>query len=260
MNPILDLGWAQVAIAGGLVLVTALGSLIVRLGVAKDLLVGMVRTVGQLLLAGVVLKYIFAWDEWSLVLLAFAFMLVVAAWTAFRRVSKGVPGAFRIALLSLAVGSLITCAVVAWAVVRVDPWYDPRYLIPLYGMILGNAMTGVSLALDRLAGEVARRRDEIEQLLLLGATSYQAVRAPIREALKASLIPSINALMVVGIVSLPGMMTGQILAGVAPLLAIRYQIVVMFMLTFAVAAASVVALFAVYRRFFTPAHQLRPAD
>jgi putative ABC transport system permease protein len=124
-------------------------------------------------------------------------------------------------------------------------------------MIVGNAMNAAALAADRLAGEMELRRAEVEAYLALGASSKHASREPVRRALRAALIPTVNSLMVVGIVALPGMMTGQIIAGASPLVAVRYQIVVMFMLASAVAAsASIVTLW--YRRtFFTAAEQLR---
>ena len=145
-------------------------------------------------------------------------------------------------------------------VVHVDPWYNPRYLIPLFGMILGNAMNAATLAADRLAGEMETRHTEVEAYLALGASSVRAAREPVRRALRASMIPTVNSLTVVGIVSLPGMMTGQIIAGSDPLLAVRYQIVVMFMLGSAVALAAVVVVLGYRRTFFTHAEQLRPKD
>jgi putative ABC transport system permease protein len=125
-------------------------------------------------------------------------------------------------------------------------------------MILGNAMNAAALAADRLAGEMETRHAEIEAYLALGASSVRAAREPVRRALRASLIPTVNSLMVVGIVSLPGMMTGQIIAGSDPLVAIRYQIVVMFMLASAVALAAVVVVLGYRKTFFNAAEQLRP--
>src|SRR3569623_2692060 len=113
---------------------------------------------------------------------------------------------------------------------RVEPWYSPQYAIPLLGMILGNTLNGISLGLDRLGGELSGRRAPVEALLALGATRWEAARGPIRQAVRTGLIPTINAMMVVGIVSLPGMMTGQILAGADPVEAVKYQIVMMFLI------------------------------
>src|SRR5947199_10091967 len=127
-------------------------------------------------------------------------------------------------------------------------------------MILGNAMTGAALAVERLSSEIRARRLQIEAALSLGATSRQAADAAVRAAVKAALVPTINAMMVVGIVQLPGMMTGQILGGAAPEQAVRYQMVVMYMLAAAVALTSATATLLAYRASFTPAHQLRELE
>jgi putative ABC transport system permease protein len=123
-------------------------------------------------------------------------------------------------------------------------------------MIVGNAMNGAALAAERLASEMDARRAEVEAHLALGASASQAAEEPVRRALRAALLPAVNGLMVVGLVTLPGMMTGQILAGASPLLAVRYQIVVAFMLAGAVAVTSVVVVLLYRRAFFTDAEQL----
>ncbi|MCU0670878.1 MAG: ABC transporter permease, partial [Myxococcota bacterium] len=151
----------------------------------------------------------------------------------------------------------LTLAYVTTVIVHVQPWYSPRYLIPLFGMIVANAMNAAALALERLQSEMESRRGEVEALLALGATPGQSAAEPMRRATVAAMIPAVNALAVVGIVSLPGMMTGQILAGADPTLAVRYQLVVMFMLTAANAVTAALAVSLFRRTFFTPAAQLR---
>ena len=111
-----------------------------------------------------------------------------------------------------------------------DPWYDPRYAIPILGMILGNAMTGVSLALDRLLSDADSGRAKIEARLALGHTFRDAMQGPLRSAMRAGLIPTVNGMAAAGVVSLPGMMTGQILAGVNPVEAVKYQLLIMFLI------------------------------
>jgi putative ABC transport system permease protein len=150
----------------------------------------------------------------------------------------------------------LTLAYVTQVVLHVQPWYDPRYLIPLFGMIVGNAMNGAALAAERLASEMESRRGEVEAYLALGASPARAAAEPVRRALIAALIPSVNGLMTVGLVQLPGMMTGQILAGQSPLLAVRYQVVVVFMLAGATAMTTVMVVLWYRRTFFTPAAQL----
>jgi putative ABC transport system permease protein len=142
-------------------------------------------------------------------------------------------------------------------IVRVEPWYDPQYLIPLLGMVLGNTLNGISLGLDRFMEGLNSQRDQVETLLAMGATRWEAAHRQVREALRVGMIPTINSMSVMGLVSLPGMMTGQILAGANPIDAVRYQIVIMFM----IAAGTALGIFGVvllaYKRLLSPEHQLR---
>ncbi len=258
--PIIELGWLDVLAAGGLVMIALAIAVRWRTGLGGGFMIGALRTVVQLALVGYVLVYIFELDRWYLVVAALVLMTAVAAWEVTRRQPEKPSTLYPIAGLALAVGSGLTLIYVAAAVVRPEPWYNPRYLIPLFGMIVANAMNAAALVADRLAGEIETRRAEIEAYLALGATSVEAAREPARRALRAAMIPTVNSLMIVGIVSLPGMMTGQILSGTQPLIAVRYQILVMFMLASAVAISAVLMVTRYRRRFFTPAEQLRPAS
>jgi putative ABC transport system permease protein len=137
---------------------------------------------------------------------------------------------------------------------RIHPWYEPQYAIPILGMILGNTLTGVSLAIERMTEELTARRDRVEMALALGATRWEAARGPARQAARAGMIPTLNQMAVVGVVSLPGMMTGQVLAGQSPLQAVRYQIVIMFLIAAASALGTVGAVLLTYRRLFSADH------
>jgi putative ABC transport system permease protein len=130
-----------------------------------------------------------------------------------------------------------------------------QYAIPLLGMILGNALNGVSLGLDRLGSELSGKRDLVEAALALGATRWEAARQPVQQAVKTGLIPTINAMMVVGIVSLPGMMTGQLLAGTSPVEAVKYQIVIMFLIDSGTALGTVLVVLLSFQRLFNEDHQ-----
>jgi len=145
---------------------------------------------------------------------------------------------------------------VTGVVIGVQPWYRPQYLIPLLGMILGNGLTGISLCLDSLLELFAERSDLVEMELAHGATAWEAARPHLSEAVRKGMIPIINAMTVVGIVSLPGMMTGQILAGADPLEAVKYQIVVMFMLAAATSGGCMLIALGSFRRLFNSRHQL----
>lgn len=257
-SPIVDLSSADLVLAAGLVLVAVGISRWQGLGLGRELVVGAVRTVVQLALVGYVLVYLFALDRWYLVISALLLMLVAATHAAVGRQKRPSRALLGITGVAMLLGSGLTLVYVGAVVVRMEPWYNPRYLIPLFGMIVGNAMNAAALAAERLRSEMEGQRAEIEAYLALGASVERASREPVRRSLIASLIPTVNGLMVVGIVSLPGMMTGQILAGASPLLAVRYQIVVMFMLASSVAVTATLVTLWYRRTFFTPMEQLRP--
>ena len=256
-TPIIELSWLDILLAAGLIMMAAGLARWQRVDMTRDILIGAVRAVVQLVLVGYVLVYIFQLDSWPLVLLALLVMLVVATRTAVgRQIAKPSPVLHGIVGSAMLIGSVFTLIYVG-AVVRMDPWYNPRYLIPLFGMIVGNAMNTAALAAERLAGEVDARRAEIETYLALGAAPAFATRVAVRRAIRASMIPMVNSLMVVGVVALPGMMTGQILAGASPLTAVRYQILVMFMLMAAVTITGTLVALQYRKSFFTASDQLR---
>lgn len=256
-RPIIDVSWLDLTLAIGLILIAAGISGWQGLGLARSFAVGAVRAVVQLLLVGYVLLYIFAVDQWYLVIGALLLMVAAATKAAVDRQVRSSRILLGITGVALLAGSGLTLVYVGTLVVHVEPWYDPRYLIPLFGMIVGNAMNAAALAADRLSGEMEARKAEIEAYLALGAGPARASREATHRALRAALIPTINSLTVVGIVALPGMMTGQILAGISPLIAVRYQIVVMFMLAGSVALTAAVVTLWYRKSFFTPAEQLR---
>ena len=257
-DPALALSWTDLALASALVLVAMGISAWQRLGLARGFAIGAVRAVVQLVAVGYVLAFLFSTRRWYLVLLALLAMLVAATQTATERQKRGRAGLFVISGTAMLVGSGLTLAYIDAVVLRLRPWYDPQYLIPLFGMIIGNAMNGAALAAERLNSEMELRRGEVEAYLALGASPARASAEAVRRALVAALIPTVNLLMVVGLVSLPGMMTGQIIAGSSPATAVRYQIVVVFMLAGAVAMTSVVVALWYRRTFFSPAEQLLP--
>ena len=173
------------------------------------------RMLVQLLLIGYVLVYIFEAGRPSIIMGVLAVMLLAASWIAIRPLAGRSGGVWRHALIAIAVSCLAVLALVSQVVIGIDPWFDPRYLVPLAGMIFSTAMNTVSLAGERAFAESER------------GVSFTETR---RIAMQAALIPMTNSLFAVGLVALPGMMTGQILSGVSPVIAARYQIVVMLML------------------------------
>src|SRR5262245_3590890 len=172
------------------------------------------------------------------------------------RLGKPLPGATWIAASALTVSTAVTLAYVI-GIVQVRPWYEPQYIIPIAGMILGNSMMSAALTGDRLQSDLRSRSDEIEARLALGFSGREALQPMVRESLRAAMIPTVNGMMTVGLVQLPGMMTGQILAGSSPLVAIRYQKVVVFMQGAATALGSLLFVRMAAGRYLTPTHQLR---
>ena len=254
---VLDLSLAQLALALLLVGVVIAISGRQGLGIGRDLVVGSLRAVVQLYLVGLILALVFQAAQWYWILLILAVMTAVAAQAATSRLAKPMPHARGIAALALTVSTAVTLAYVIGVIMRVRPWYEPQYIIPIAGMILGSAMTSAALAGDRLQGDLRVRADEVEARLALGFSGREAVQPMARTALRAAMIPTVNGMMTVGLVQLPGMMTGQILAGSSPLLAIKYQLVVVFMQAAATALASLLFVRLAVGRYLTPAHQLR---
>lgn len=253
----LELSYVQVGVATLLILANGAVSLSLRLRLGRRLLVASVRTTVQLLLVGLVLQQIFGLEHWAPVIGLMTFMVVVAGLAAVRRTSRRYPGIWLDAMVSIAVSSWLIATIALAGVVRVEPWYRPQYAIPFLGMILGNALTGVSLGLDRLLGALADHRRRVEACLALGATWWEAALPAVREATRTGMIPILNAMSVAGLVSLPGMMTGQLLAGIAPVQAVKYQIVIMFVIASATALGTVGVVLLGARRLFDRYHRLR---
>ena len=248
--PIIVLDWTQLLIAGGLIAVNAVVSIIYRLQMEKTLLLATARTVVQLLAVGYLLEWVFSLAVWYAVLPILVIMAVLAAQAAVARTSKRYPGVHMVALGAIFLSGASVLMFAMLAVVQVEPWWNPRYIIPILGMILGNSLTGISLALDRFLVNLVERRGEVELLLSHGGTRGEAVRRLRADAVRVGMIPIINSMMVVGTVSLPGMMTGQILSGTSPQVAVAYQIVIMFLLAAATALGSVAVVIASERRLF----------
>lgn len=262
MQGALNIGSLELGIAGLFVAAAGAVSVWGRLNLEKPLLIGAVRCVVQLTAMGYVLRFVFDVQSAWIVMGLFGVMVVFAV-----RIIKGnvkeqqIPFVLTAFLVMLTVYAAIS-AVVTGVIVGADPWWHPRYFIPLAGMVVGNSMTALGLSLDRLFSDLKTKRDQVEMCLCLGGTAGEASRDIVKDALKAGMMPSINSLAGVGLVFLPGMMTGQILSGSDPMLSIRYQIVVMFMLVASTALTVTAVLTIVQRRCFGPAQQLliRPGN
>ncbi|MCB9780341.1 MAG: iron export ABC transporter permease subunit FetB [Alphaproteobacteria bacterium] len=240
----------QLLLAAALVLVNGGLSLWLRLGLEKKLLVASLRTVVQLSLVGLVLTPVFDLAHPVPVLLVGLVMVVLAGREAVHRSSRRWPGVQRTAFLALLIGPGFTALLATGVVIGADPWWRPQYLVPLLGMLLGNALTGISLGLDRALSMLDEGRPVVEARLSMGATWWEASRPVAADALRAGMIPILNTMSVVGLVTLPGMMTGQILSGTDPALAARYQVMIMFLIAGATALGTATAVLVSVRAAF----------
>ncbi len=253
MNP---LSYWQVGLAASLVLINGLISIGLRLQMERTLLVASLRTVVQLLMVGLLLDWVFAIQRWYIVIALFVAMTCIAGTTAAQRVQRCYRGIWWDTLISVWLSSwTITGFALLIVLGGLKNWYHPQYAIPFLGMLLGNALNGISLGLGTFTESLSSQRDQIESLLAIGATRWEAARRPLRDSLRMGMTPIINSMMVVGIVSLPGMMTGQILSGTAPTEAVKYQIVIMFLIAATTALGTLVAVLLTYRRLFNRDHQ-----
>ncbi len=255
----LGLNEIQVGLAALLIVINGAISIALRLRMERMLLIASLRTILQLVLIGFVLKWIFYLDRWYLVVAVAVLMTLIAGHAAASRVTRRYPGMLVNTVVSVWISSwLISALALAAILPGLDHWYQPQYAIPLLGMILGNTLNGISLGLTTLTESCITGRGDIETRLALGATRWEAARPVVRQALRTGMTPIINSMMVVGLVSLPGMMTGQLLAGVAPLEAIKYQIAIMFLIASATGLGTIAAVLLTYRKLFNADHQFLP--
>lgn len=256
MNGVLEIGYGQLAFALLFVVIGGIASLRMKLGLERDLLWGTVRTVTQLLLMGLVLTWVFAQQSWWIVLGLYMLMILFAARIIRGRLRERSVAFFLPTFLSMLLSYMTISYLVVNFIVQAEPWYQPTYFLPIGGMVIGNSMNAIAVSLDRLFSELRRRRAEIELHVLLGASGTQASATIFRDAIRAGMIPSINSMMGVGLVFIPGMMTGQILAGADPMVAVNYQIMVMLMLVGSTAIGSVLVVTLVRARCFSRDHRL----
>lgn len=225
-------GISELALAGLLILLNAGLSMLLQLGLARQLLVAAARAVVQLLLVGLLLRTVFQLNSPWLVAAVLVAMFASASYEILSRQERRFGGWWRVGIGS-GTTMLATLFVTGFALLtlRPEPWFSPQVVVPLAGIVLGNVMNGVSISLNAFNTSLVRERAAIEARLALGATRYEALKATQRSALRSGMIPIINQMSAAGIVTLPGMMTGQILAGMSPLDAAKYQILILLLLS-----------------------------
>ncbi len=255
---VISLGTIELSFAAFLVLLLALITLRLQLGLGQKIIFSALRMIIQLLLIGLVLRFLFAYVNIWLIIGMACIMLCIAGREVRARQKRKMKGFFGygVGVGSMFISSFSVTALALVIVIQVEPWYTPQYAIPLLGMLLGNTMTGISLAADRLTSEVYEKRVIIEQRLCLGET-WKIASSDIRsDCMRTGMVPIINSMAAAGVVSLPGMMTGQILGGTPPVEAVKYQILIMLLIAAGTGFGVICAIWLMCRHLFDNRHRL----
>ncbi|RLA60724.1 MAG: iron export ABC transporter permease subunit FetB [Epsilonproteobacteria bacterium] len=250
-----DLQLSHILISLLLIILCAGISLFLGLKLEKKILLAVIRSTIQVAALGYILRFIFKHNVSPTFFAVFAVMLFTATWTSIKRPKKPYTGIFSVSFISIFLASAITGSYTLFLSIPQNPWYDLPQAIPLVGMILGNSLTGVSLCLDRFISDIALKKEYIEDQLAMGATRFEVIRPIISDAIGSGMTPILNAMMVSGLVSIPGMMTGQILAGNSPILASKYQIIILIMICATVFLTCVGVSYLSFFKFFEKSHR-----
>jgi UDP-glucose/iron transport system permease protein len=255
----IQLTYGDLALPALLVVMNGALSIALQLKLERQIAVAALRMAVQLVLVGYVLTFLFAAVSPLWTAVAAIIMVLFASRETVARQKRRLQGIWTYGLGAgctlLAAGTVTMFSLLTQ--LRPEPWYHPRYALPLLGMILGNTMTGISLGLDALTNGLVRERAAVEACLALGGTRYQALLPIIRDALRSGFMPTINGMAAVGLVSLPGMMTGQILAGVEPIDAVKYQLLIMFLIAGGTGLGTLAAVIGGGRLLTDRRHRLR---
>ena len=249
----------DLTIAASLVVITALLSWMLKFGISLRLIIAGLRTTIQLLLIGLVLKALFANIHPLWLVIMTMIMLIAASREVTSRQKLKFSGrwGFGMGMVSMCVSSFSITIMTLIVIIQITPWYTPQYAIPLLGMLLGNTMNGIAIGIDRLTASAWELRSTIEARLMLGEGWNQAIGDIRTESIRSGMIPIINSMSAAGLVSLPGMMTGQILGGSPPLEAVKYQILIMFLIAAGTGLGTITAVWLASRRLFDERHRLR---
>jgi putative ABC transport system permease protein len=258
MNPI-QLTPTDIALAALLIVIEAGLSLVLKLGVHRPVLIASARMVVQLLVVGYALRLVFALASPAVILLVVVLMALVAAREVAARPAEKLRrhGNQLIGLTTVAATTAVTAILALTTAIRPHPWWAPQYAIPLAGIILGSVLNSASIALDHVLGSVKRERAAIEAQLALGGSFRQATASLLRAATRRGVLPVINQMSAAGLITLPGIMTGQILAGLDPVEAVKYQILLMFLLAGASIMAALLTSFLALRNLTDKRERLR---
>jgi putative ABC transport system permease protein len=261
MQDLIKLDLVDLVIAVGLMAIAIGLSTWERLGLELNLAMATGRTILQLLVLGYVLDFIFAWDNVWGVLAILAVILTITAMVARNRISVKIPQVLPLVWGAILISTALTVIYTNFLIIQPDRWYEPRYVIPLAGIVLGNAMNAAAIAGERLVSTLNSQYVEIETHLSLGATPQQAVSQYRKQAIRSAFLPTLNQMMLMGMVAIPGITTGQLIAGISPLDAVYYEIVIIFMVSVANLLTTILVTRGLYRQFFNSTAQLvTPGD
>lgn len=252
MNKFHDLTLTSLLLSSSLIMVSILFSYTQKLKLGKEIVIGAIRAIIQLTIVGYLLNFIFGLKNPFFTTFLLLFMVFNAAWNAAKR-GNGIKDVFKISLISIGVSTFITIGVLIFA--RAIK-YEPYQVIPVGGMIISNSMAAIGLCYRSLKNNFKSNYMEVETKLSLGADILPSSIEIIRESIKMGMQPTIDSMKTLGIVALPGMMTGLILAGTNPVQAIKYQIMVTFMMLSCTSIAAFIACYASYKKFFNNRMQL----
>ncbi|MEI2580306.1 ABC transporter permease [Scytonema sp. PRP1] len=256
MQELIKLDFVDLACAVGLMGAAIALSAWERIGLELNLAIATGRTILQLAVLGYVLEFIFALDNPWAVLAILSIMLTISAIVARNRITQKIPQMLPLVWGSIFLSTALTMVYTNVLIIQPDRWFEPQYVIPLAGIVLGNAMNAAALTGERLVSTINASHLEIETHLSLGATPQQAIVQYRKDAVRAGLIPTVNQMMIIGMVTLPGIITGQLLSGVNAREAASYQILIMFMIAFANLLTTVLVTRGISRQFFNSAAQL----
>lgn len=237
-------------------LLVATIAFITKLGITKSIYIGTIRSFLQLIVMGYVLGFVFDSNKWYFTVLIILIMLVFAAIDGYKRLKFKPKNIFMHSFIAISIGSIIPLGYMFYILLGVKPWYNPQYIIPISAMIISNTMSGISICLNHFGNDLKLRKTEIEAKLSLGANSNTATEEIQKSSIKAGLIPTVNALMVLGIVKLPGMMTGQIIGGVSPVESVKYQLLIMYIISASTAISLFILVKLIRKSVFNKREQL----
>jgi len=250
MNNIVDINFKGLLIIYFLVFINLFVVELLKFRLFKQFLIAVLRMSVQLFFAGFILKYIFNLNSFYLIFLTFLIMALFASNIILKKANVPTKKLYFFIFISITFVSLIVGFIFIKIIIGLTPWYEARYFIPLIGMILGNSMNGCSLAIERFYTHIIKQQKEIETLLCFGASTFESVKEFIINSLKAASLPYITSMSGIGLVFLPGMMTGQILSGTNPIVAVKYQLSIMVVIFTSVIFSSLLVILFSYKIFF----------